>query len=205
MKIRSKAALAAALAISVIGVIGFAAPANASPNAAPHAAPTTASTDGVLNPATYAGRMVVATPLGDVVVTVAAGQATEVAHSIQAGVANGNTATLNALVSPDTSCSTWIYDVATPFAYAASPNECAVFGYAGYTRQYTYANNSDITISFKGQGYTSTPAQHWYATCTVDGGDGCYHSVPWGNVLGTTRVEGEALSDGTGGAYAWLD
>jgi hypothetical protein len=199
MKIRKKVSLGAAAALSILGIFGLAMPANA----AAHVAPATVSTDGLLNPATYSGPMVVATPLGDVVVTVAAGTATQVAHRVQAAVANGKPAALNQLISPAVSCETWLNAVAGIDAYAASVQGCGVFGYPGYKRLYEYSNNSDVDISWKGQGYSATPTRTWYATCSAEGGDGCGHSVPWGNVLGTTRVEGKSNSIVTGGAYTW--
>ncbi len=173
---------------------------------------------GVLDPSTFEGPVLVATPDGEVLVEVAAGELEEVAEEIRGDVAAGiitpsrnlaqGEAGALAEASPNTdvgilgTCSTWQNAVASPFGYALSGTGCAVFGYEGYERQYAWRNNSDVTACLQALGFNSSGAQSWYSLgCTPTSGV----NVSWGNVLAYTQVRGLSVSGATGAGYSWWD
>jgi hypothetical protein len=154
---------------------------------------------GALDPATFEGTLVVAVPSGaEVVVNVKAGQAETVAAEIRAADSDG---TLSA--SPRSpravGCGVQVRSVAYPTGYATSVKGCAVMGYPGYKREYKWEVTSDVNICTKGRGFASNNAATWFST----GCGGGSYSVPWGNVLAYTQMQGLSMSGLTGATYVW--
>ncbi len=198
-----RSALALVTAFTLITM--FAPAANASSTAMhylPAALTANHSTSGPLDPATFAGNVLIATPSGDVAVTVRAGQLKAKAASVRAAVARGLQPSALSTFSTTGTCSEWHQAVAGPDSWWVSSDGCAVFGYVGYERPYSWINESDVEACVAGKGFDSSGSQIWGSMGCQDASD-VY--VPWGNVLAYTQTEGLSLSSVTGAAYQWYN
>ena len=90
-----------------------------------------------------------------------------------------------------------VRSVAGPGTWWDSVKGCAVAGYNGYRREYHWENTSDVELCTNGNGYNSSHKQAWYST----GCNGGNPTVPWGNVLAYTQMQGFSLSGVTGASY----
>ncbi|WP_401000681.1 hypothetical protein [Agromyces sp. GXQ0307] len=96
-------------------------------------------------------------------------------------------------------CGVWLNGVAGPGIYWESVDGCAVAGYTGYKREYSWDNRSDVLICMQARGWN--PSLTWYGMgCSYDGGTAL---VPWGNSFAYTKVKGLSVSGVTGAGYAW--
>lgn len=172
---------------------------------------------GPLNPDTFAGLVLVATTEGEVLTYVEAGGLQAEAAQIREGVAEGvlvpgldvgpggaarSDGTAAAQSAQSGGCGNWQQAVAGITGYAASTNGCAVFGYTGYYRPYSWSKWADASMCVQGKGWSNPTTMTWW-------GLGCSNNsdvlVPWGNVLAYTQVRGYSLSGVTGAAYNWYD
>lgn len=164
--------------------------------------------NGPLDPKTFGGPVFIATPDGEVLVTVNEGELEAVAAEVRNGVAKGLIETSNAtsaVMQPMGGCSDWENAVASPFGYANSNPGCAVFGYTGYWRYYQWTNTSSVQACVQNKGWSSVDSSNaiWGGMgCSGSGGSGSIH---WGNVLAYTQVRGLSLSGLTGATYQWFD
>jgi len=174
--------------------------ATASTNAAMDAEKVSVShMGGSLDPETYSGALLVATPEGDEVpVMVNSGEAPEVIARIRTESANGTLAASRDMSVAAVSCGVFVNAVALPFSYSTSPQGCAVAGYPGYQREYRWNNTSDVELCTQGKGFVNNGTLEVYQStgCT----SGAY-SVSWGNSLAYTQMKGMSLSGATGAAY----
>ena len=198
------AALKVALfgATSVLLATGCAAPAMAAQAGTKPAAETPTVQGGGLDPATFEGTLVVATPSGaEVAVDVRAGEAPFVADTIQAADAAGALASLPFRTSRAVGCGQKVRSVAgIANTYATSVQGCAVIGYPGYRREYVWENTSDVSLCTKARGFNASNAPTWYTTGC---GNGATFLVPWGNTLAYTQMQASSMSWATGAAYLW--
>lgn len=204
MQVRTrKFALGVAVVAAAISTLAIAPAANATP--APAAATQAVTADVAppavaLDPSTFSGPLVIAVPSGhEVVVNVKAGDAPKVIADVQAADRAGKTQTLGKVMASMSGCGETVHSVAGPGTWWTSVQGCAVAGYNGYNRQYHWENGSDVELCTNGRGYNSSHAAAWYST-GCSGGD---YSVPWGNVLAYTQMQGFSLSGVTGAAYLW--
>lgn len=161
----------------------------------------------LIDPTTFAGTMIVATPTADVVVSVVAGDAEATARRIQTAVAEGGAESareLGSVMPPQTGCGDRQRSIAGMGTYIDSVDGCAVFGYDGYQRIYHWYNTTgNIGICASGRGYSGSIAK-WYSVGCISGGSDYSASVPWGNVLAYTKMSAMATSTVTGGTYDWI-
>jgi hypothetical protein len=154
-----------------------------------------------LDPATYAGKLAVATPVGDVMVTVDAGEAPSMIRDIRSAAERGEAGSFGPVLRAGTGCGSMVRSVAGPGIYWVTVDGCAVAGYPGYKREYRWNNRSDVLMCADGRGFTSSGARTWYsASCTYDTAT---VSVPWGNVLAYTEMQAMSGSGATGAAFEW--
>ncbi|WP_290474030.1 hypothetical protein [Leifsonia sp. 71-9] len=193
-----------ALAVAVlagIGTIAGSASASATP---PESEPSAIGVpgeaiDGALDPATFAGELIVAVPSGqDVVVTVEAGEAPSVIEEVQAADATGSPQSHGRVEQSRAGCGETVRSVAGMFGYTTSVQGCAVAGYPGYQRSYSWSKTSDTSVCTKGKGFNGNNAT-WYSTSCSSGS----WSVPWGNVLAYTQMQGMSLAGVVGATYDW--
>ncbi|PZF10427.1 hypothetical protein DEI98_09240 [Curtobacterium sp. MCLR17_034] len=154
---------------------------------------------GTLDPETYSGALLVATPEGDEVpVMVKSGEAPEAIARIRTQAVDGTLATSREMSAAAVSCGVFVNAIASPFGYAVSPQGCAVAGYRGYQREYRWNNTSDVELCAQGKGFVNNGTTEVYQStgCT----SGAY-SVSWGNSLAYTQMKGMSLSGVTGAAY----
>ena len=76
---------------------------------------------------------------------------------------------------------------------------CAVAGYPGYQREYSWSKTSDAGLCTKGKGFNSSNAGTWYSTACSSGN----WTVPWGNVLAYTQLQGMSTAGVVGATYDW--
>jgi len=200
---RIAAAVAAAALISTVAV-----PAASAQSTGAEPTQDQVAVSGPLDPKTFAGKVLIATSAGEVLVSVDAGELLDTAATLREDVAKGElTATsikASNVVSAAASggCSTWQNAVAGPGVSWNSTNGCAVFGYPGYKRQYSWQNQSDVSLCVMAKGWNASAAAAWYTlTCS----SGTFGQILWGNVLAYTQVRGKSLSAITGAAYRWWD
>lgn len=163
-----------------------------------------------LDPATFEGPMIVATTQGEIVVDVSAGEALLFADRTDGDIASipaqgrailgEGSAAKSADAAADT-CSGW--KMATSGAagnYLESTQGCAVFGYEGYERPYSYQNESDYTLCVSAR----TGSNGWEEMgCSGPAGGAADVMVSWGNTLNYTKVK--AASIAFPGHYIWFD
>lgn len=154
-----------------------------------------------LDPDTFAGPVLIATPSGEVYADVKAGELRAVAREIRANAQKGQIDQNNS-VTPNASCGVWLNTVAGPATWWYSGDGCAVFGYTGYQRQYAWANTSSVTICAKARGFNSSGVETFYYLGCIAGGSSRAPSVPWGNTLAYTGMQGLSVSGLTAG-YQW--
>lgn len=156
-----------------------------------------------IDPTTFSGNVIVATPQGEVVTHVITGQLEQRILDIRKAAAQGDLTTY-ATRTRGVGCGIWVYSIATPGGYGQSIDGCAVAGYPGYVRSYIWSNASDVTICTKGLGWSGGSAV-WVATgCLGSSGQGqSGGNVAWGNVLAYTKMAGLSVSGVTGAAYHW--
>lgn len=213
-----KRRVAAALATFAL-VLGGATAAQAASSEANEPAPeslgqqvSVSQDETTLDPATYEGTLIVATPEGDVYVDVAAGEAALFAdrtdgsleslpEQAQELIASQPQARIDA-ARADGGCGNWQNAVAGPGVYWESVNGCAVIGYNGYQRTYSWSNQGNMTICVQGRSGSNA----WYTLgCAGPGGGHSDVAVPWGNVLNYTKVKGQSVSTVTTAAYVFWD
>lgn len=220
-RIKRAARLGLIGSLAVVAVLGAVPAANAGilhAAAAPAAQASTAPVEGQLDPATYEGALIVATDKGDVVVTVEAGEGTlftnradgnvdslpaeaaEIVDNTGVSVADAESGRLSqSEMGTLASCGVWLNAVAGPGVYWETVDGCAVAGYPGYKREYSWDNKSDVLICAQGRGWN--PSLTWYGLgCSYDGGTA---SVPWGNSFAYTKVKAMSVSGVTGAGYSW--
>jgi hypothetical protein len=154
---------------------------------------------GPLDPETYSGAILVATPEGDEVpIMVESGEAPEAIARVRAQAATGTLAVSRDMSIAAVECGKFVNGIASPFGYATSPQGCAVAGYPGYQRQYFWRNTSDVQLCTQGKGFVNNGNLEVYQStgCTA----GAY-SVSWGNSLAYTQMKGMSLSGATGASY----
>lgn len=185
-------------------VFAFAPAANAAPSTqvvATEEVPVDHPVSGVLDPATFEGPVLIATTAGEIPITVKKGELLGKAKNVRAAVARGDSVQNLSNATALASCGSWHNAVALPTSYATSANGCAVAGYSGYTRPYSWSNQSDVTACVRGKGYKGS-------TVIWQGLGACNSAndvrVPWGNVLAYTQTSGRSLSGVTGAAYRWF-
>lgn len=156
---------------------------------------------GALDPATFEGPLIVATPSGsELVVDVKAGEAQAVADAIQAADIDGTLDSM-AIRTSRAGCGQKVRSVAgMANTYATSVQGCAVIGYPGYRREYVWVNDSDVHLCTRARGFGGNNAAVWYSTGC---GGGATFLVPWGNTLAYTQMQGTSMSWATGAAYLW--
>lgn len=194
-----------AVAIATLVILGAtAAPATAHTSHEGLEPSITPAEQGVIDPTTFSGPLVVATDMGDIAVVVEPGEAQAFMDR-----ADGRLESLSHRASriitrfknspsPLAPCGVWLNALASPFGYAESIDGCAVVGYPGYKRQYEWSNQSDVTICAQGRGWD--PSVKW----TSLGCGGGKTLVPWGNSIAYTKVKAISTSGVTGAAYRWL-
>lgn len=166
--------------IAAVAALGAVPAANAVPlAAAPAAVPSTAAVEGQLDPATYEGELIIATDQGDVVVSVEAGEgalfinrpdgrldslstkAAQIVEDTGVSVADAEAGQLSqADIGILAACGVWLNAVAGPGVYWESVDGCAVAGYPGYYREYSWANGSSMLICVQARGWN--PSLTWY-------------------------------------------
>jgi len=172
-------------------------------------APVSNVEDAQLDPATYEGRLVVATEQGDIVVNVEAGEAQAFMDRENGSVealspeANEIIDGGSKMAARGAGCNVWIDAVAGPNRWAETVDGCAVAGYAGYTLPMSWANKSDVNLCVQGRGWTgaSSGTMTWKALGCGSGAADV--KVPWGNSLAYTKARGTSVSVVTGAAYRW--
>jgi hypothetical protein len=167
-----------------------------------------ADATGALDPNTFAGPVQIATTKGEVIVNVKAGGLPEAIIKVRTAVQNGTLDPSQPLPGdPTGSCDTWKTGTALiGGGWTTSLNGCAVVGYPGYVRPYSWANGSDVQGCVRAKGFTPNGTgggtQGWYTLGCVDSNN---VGVPWGNVLAYTQVQARSLSIATGMGYKWRD
>lgn len=159
-----------------------------------------ADADGLIDPATFEGPLVVATDTGDITVELTPGQASAFANRTDARIESLSSEAQGIIEHqrvPD-ACGVWINAVAGPNVWWDSVDGCAVVGYPGYVRPYEWANATSITACVRARGWN--PGEVWISIGCGGGGSA---SIPWGNSLAYTKVSGMSLSGVTGAAYRW--
>lgn len=176
------------------------------------------SVEEQLDPATYQGNLSVATDHGDVVVSVEAGEAalflnradgsldslsTEAAQIVEdsgISVADAEAGVLSrGEIGVLAACGIWMNAVAGPGVYWETVDGCAVAGYPGYYRGYSWATGGTYLICAQARGWN--PGATWYGVgCSDTSGGG---SVPWGNSLAYTKMRANAIVTVSPIGYSW--
>lgn len=160
--------------------------------------------DSPIDPDLFSGTVIVATPQGEVVTRVSAGQLEQRILDVRAAASNGDM-TKYALKTKGVGCGVWVYSIASPGGYAQSIDGCAVAGYPGYVRTYNWSNASDVSVCTQGRGWNGSSAVWRSMGCIGWSGQGqSSGTVQWGNVLAYTKMSGLSASGVTGAAYRWL-
>lgn len=199
----TKFASAVAAAILVgIGVIAGAPAANATlsaRNPAPQEAPS-GTIDGPLDPTSFEGELIVAVPSGrEIIVHVEKGEAPELIEQVRSEDAAGISPTRGRILQARAGCGEKVRSVAGQFGWMTSVQGCAVAGCPGYQREYAWSKTSDTGLCTKGKGFNSTNTATWYSTACSGGN----WSVPWGNVLAYTQMQGLSTAGVVGATYDW--
>lgn len=175
--------------------------------------------DGQLDPSTYEGNMIVATDEGDIVVSVKAGEASlfldredgsldsltpEAAQIVDTSGISVEEAKAGRPSEKDVgilaACGIWMNSVAGPGVYWESVDGCAVAGYPGYVRGYTWSTGGTYLICAQARGWS--PGATWYGIgCSPTGGGA---NVPWGNSFAYTKMRANATVSIFGIGYSWL-
>ncbi|GAA0434552.1 hypothetical protein [Leifsonia naganoensis] len=193
-----------ALAVAVLASIGTIAGATGANAMLPESEAPTSDVpgevrNGALDPATFEGELIVAVPSGhEVIVTVEAGEAPSVIEEVQAADATGSPQGQGRVVQSRAGCGEKVRSVAGMFGYSTSVQGCAVAGYPGYQRSYSWSKTSDTSVCTKGKGFNGNNAT-WFSTSCSSGS----WSVPWGNVLAYTQMQGMSLAGVVGATYDW--
>jgi hypothetical protein len=160
-------------------------------------------TDQQLDPATYEGILVVVTDIGEFVVKVRKGEAALFLNRPDGKFSSLSEAAKEIIrrsMAPEIDCGQWVRSVAGPGVYWDSIDGCAVAGYPGYVREYSWSNGSDMMVCVQGRGWNDSGAIWGSLGCSDQGAT---FGVHWGNSLAYTKVRGMSLSGVTGAAYSW--
>lgn len=176
--------------------------ANAETEQATDAPITDSPVSGTLDPSTFEGPVLIATESGEYLTYVNSGELINTAQSVRNDVAKGvEPAGATTDAAARATCGTWHNAVAGPSVWWTSVDGCAVFGYPGYVRYYSWENMSDVSACVQGKGWNSSGAATWTSLGCTDNAD---VAVAWGNVLAYTQVKGVSISTVTGAAYQWF-
>lgn len=199
--------------------IGVAPAAQATSPATTVADTSNQSTDGQPDPSTYEGNIIVATDKGDVVVSVKAGEAAlfldradgsldslpaKAAQIVEQSGVSVEDARAGLLSDADVgilaACGIWMNSVAGPGTYWTSVDGCAVAGYPGYYRGYTWSTGGTYLICAQARGWN--PGATWYGIgCSSTGGGA---SVPWGNSFAYTKMRANSILTVFPTGYSWI-
>lgn len=156
---------------------------------------------GALDPATFAGSVMITTDDGPVYAHVDAGELPGKAESVRDAVAKGKRASSMSDAAVAAGCGSWHNAVAGPNVWWTSAQGCAIFGSKGYKHYYSWSNQSDVTACVKGKGFTSSGSVTWKSLGCSSTAD---VAVSWGNVLAYSQTKGLSVSVVTGASYRWF-